>query len=89
MAANKLRLYRALARAPFTKRYVGKVLPTAFLGTHVPLLALLVYLVRRRRFALAGVLCISCRSAGFAAGTCFKCAGWQGRNRTVARRVVV
>jgi predicted signal transduction protein with EAL and GGDEF domain len=41
-----------LSRAPFPKSYVGKVFFTAFLGTHVPLLALLVYFVRRRHFAL-------------------------------------
>jgi diguanylate cyclase (GGDEF)-like protein len=56
MDEDQLRLYRMLSRAPFPKSYVGKVFFSAFLGTHVPLLALLVYLVRRRRFATIGAL---------------------------------
>jgi diguanylate cyclase (GGDEF)-like protein len=56
MGEDQLRLYRALSRAPFPKSYVGKVFLTAFLGTHVPLLALLVYFERRRRFALGSAL---------------------------------
>jgi diguanylate cyclase (GGDEF)-like protein len=50
MGRDELRLYRSLSRAPFPKSYLGKVFFTAFLGTHVPLLALLAYLVRLRRF---------------------------------------
>jgi diguanylate cyclase (GGDEF)-like protein len=50
MDEDELRLYRALSRAPFPKSYMGKVFLVAFLGTHVPLLALLAYLVRFRRF---------------------------------------
>ncbi len=56
MGEDQLRLYRTLSRAPFPKSYVGKVFLTAFLGTHVPLLALLVYFVRHSRFRLGGVL---------------------------------
>jgi hypothetical protein len=56
MDEDRLRLYRMLSRAPFPKSYVGKVFLSAFLGTHVPLLALLVYLVHRRRFATSGAL---------------------------------
>ena len=56
MDDEQLRLYRALSRAPFAKSYVGKVFFTAFLGTHVPLLALLFYFVRYRRFGLWGAL---------------------------------
>src|ERR687894_315273 len=56
MGDDQLRLYRTLSRAPFPKSYVGKVLLTAFFGTHVPLLALLVYFVRDRRFGLGGAL---------------------------------
>src|SRR5215210_1655770 len=56
MGDDQLRLYRILSRAPFPKSYVGKVFLTAFLGTHVPLLALLVYFERRRRFALGSAL---------------------------------
>jgi diguanylate cyclase (GGDEF)-like protein len=50
MGEDELRLYRALSRAPFPKSYMGKVFLVAFLGTHVPLLALLAYLARFRRF---------------------------------------
>jgi hypothetical protein len=56
MGDEQLKLYRALSRAPFAKSYVGKVFFTAFLGTHVPLLALLFYFVRHRRFGLWGAL---------------------------------
>ena len=56
MDENQLRLYRALSRGPFPKSYLGKVFLTAFLGTHVPLLALLVYLVRFRRFGVGATL---------------------------------
>jgi hypothetical protein len=53
---DQLRLYRLLSQAPFPKSYVGKVFLSAFLGTHAPLLALLAYFVRRRRFAMSGAL---------------------------------
>src|ERR687890_2076818 len=56
MGKDELRLYRALSRAPLPKSYLGKVFFTAFLGTHVPLLALLAYLVRFRRFGLEATL---------------------------------
>ena len=56
MGEDQLKLYRALSRAPFPKSYVGKVFLTAFLGTHVPLLALLVYFARHRRFGLGSKL---------------------------------
>src|SRR4028119_1338877 len=56
MGRDELRLYRALSRAPFPKSYLGKVFLTAFLGTHVPLLALLAYLVRLRRFGVGASL---------------------------------
>jgi len=56
MSKDQLKLYRALSRAPFPRSYVGKVFLTAFLGTHVPLLALLYYFVRGRRFSLRGAL---------------------------------
>ena len=56
MGEDQLRLYRALSRAPFPKSYVGKVFLTAFLGTHVPLLALLAHFVSLRRFGWAGAL---------------------------------
>ena len=58
MDKDQLKLYRALSRAPFPRSYVGKVFLTAFIGTHVPLVALLVYFVRHQRFAIGGVLSI-------------------------------
>ena len=60
MGDDQLRLYRTLSRAPFPKSYVGKVFLTAFFGTHLPLLALLVYFARYRRFG-QGVRCASFR----------------------------
>ena len=56
MSDDELRLYRTLSRAPFPKSYLGKVFLVAFLGTHVPLLALLAYLVSFRRFGLRATL---------------------------------
>jgi diguanylate cyclase (GGDEF)-like protein len=56
MSDDELRLYRTLSRAPFPKSYLGKVFLVAFLGTHVPLLALLAYLVSFRRFGLRTTL---------------------------------
>jgi diguanylate cyclase (GGDEF)-like protein len=50
MGEDELRLYRALSQAPFPKSYMGKVFLVAFVGTHVPLLALLAYLARFRSF---------------------------------------
>jgi diguanylate cyclase (GGDEF)-like protein len=56
MGDDQLRLYRTLSRAPFPKSYVGKVFLTAFFGTHVPLLTLLVYFARHRRSGPGGAL---------------------------------
>ena len=56
MGDEQLRLYRLLSRSPFPKSYVGKVFLTAFFGTHLPLLALLVYFARYRRFGQGGAL---------------------------------
>jgi diguanylate cyclase (GGDEF)-like protein len=56
MEEDQLKLYRMLSRAPFPRSYVGKVFLSAFLGTHVPLLALLAYFVRRHRIATSGAL---------------------------------
>ena len=56
MDRDELKLYRALSRAPFPKSYLGKVFLAAFLGTHLPLLALLLYLVRFRRFGVRASL---------------------------------
>ena len=56
MGDEQLRLYRILSRTPFPKSYVGKVFLTAFIGTHLPLLSLLFYFVRHRRFGLGGAM---------------------------------
>jgi diguanylate cyclase (GGDEF)-like protein len=56
MGNDNLRLYHALSRAPYPKSYVGKIFLTAFLGTHLPLLALLVYFERHRRFGVRSAL---------------------------------
>ena len=49
MGKDELRLYAVLSRAPFPKSYLGKVFLAAFVGTHVPLLALIAHLVRNPR----------------------------------------
>ena len=49
MTKDGLGLYSALSKAPFLKSYPGKVLFSAFLGTHVPLLALVAHLARHPR----------------------------------------
>ena len=46
LGEHRLRLYRALSRAPYPKSYVGKIFLTAFLGVHLPLLTLLACFVR-------------------------------------------
>ncbi len=51
MGRDQLKLYSALSRAPFPKSYPGKIFLSAFLGTHVPLLALVAHLVRDPRMA--------------------------------------
>jgi len=56
MGDEQLRLYRILSRTPFPKSYVGKVFMMAFFGTHLPLLALLFYFARHRRFESGGTL---------------------------------
>ena len=40
-----LRIYAFLSRLPFPKSYLGKILLAAFLGTHLPLIALVLYFV--------------------------------------------
>jgi signal transduction histidine kinase len=47
MTAPPLTGYRLLARAPWPRSYPGKLFLVAFLGTHVPVLALLGYLAIR------------------------------------------
>ena len=49
MGRDQLKLYSALSRAPFPKSYPGKVFLAAFLGTHIPLLALIAHQVGDER----------------------------------------
>ncbi len=44
-AGLRLRAYALLSRALFPSSYLGKVLLAAFVGTHIPLLALVLYVV--------------------------------------------
>jgi hypothetical protein len=37
-------VYALLSRLPFPKSYLGKILFAAFMGTHLPLIALVLYL---------------------------------------------
>jgi diguanylate cyclase (GGDEF)-like protein len=39
------KIYALLSRLPFPRSYLGKILLSAFLGTHVPLVALVLYLL--------------------------------------------
>ena len=46
MGMDGLKTYALLSRLPLLpKSYLGKILIAAFLGTHIPLLALVLYLV--------------------------------------------
>ena len=45
MSGSGLRIYALLARLPLPKSYSGKIMLSAFLGIHVPLIALVLYLV--------------------------------------------
>ena len=42
---NGLKGYALISRSPFPRSYLGKILLAAFVGTHVPLLVLVLYLV--------------------------------------------
>ena len=45
MSGSGPRIYALLARLPLPKSYSGKIMLSAFSGTHVPLIALVLYLV--------------------------------------------
>jgi diguanylate cyclase (GGDEF)-like protein len=45
MNGSRPRIYALLTRLPLPKSYLGKIMLSAFLGTHVPLIALVIYLV--------------------------------------------
>jgi diguanylate cyclase (GGDEF)-like protein len=53
---DRLKVYAALSRLPFPKSYLGKVLLAAFLGMHLPLLALVLYLVLTLPIGLGATL---------------------------------
>jgi len=53
MDNSSLQLYSFLSRFRYPKSYKGKILLVAFIGTHVPLLSLLVYFVSSTSFSLA------------------------------------
>lgn len=55
-AGLRLRAYALLSRALFPKSYLGKVLLSAFLGTHIPLLALVLYVLLVAGLPLAQAL---------------------------------
>ncbi len=44
-AGLRLRAYALLSRSLFPRSYLGKVLLAAFVGTHIPLLALVLYVL--------------------------------------------
>lgn len=62
MDRNRLWLYAWLSRLDRLQSYKGKIMVVAFLGTHVPLLALIVYFVLGNAFSLG----VSLRILGIA-----------------------
>jgi diguanylate cyclase (GGDEF)-like protein len=50
-----LRLYSSLSRLPFPKSYLGKILLTVFIGTHVPLIALILYFLLSHPLGLKSI----------------------------------
>ena len=55
-ARLRLRSYTLLSRAMFPRSYLGKIMLGAFVGTPIPLLALVLYLLLIARIDLAGAL---------------------------------
>jgi diguanylate cyclase (GGDEF)-like protein len=53
---DELKTYVLLSRLPLPKSYSGRILPTAFLGTSFPLLALVFYLILRSITGLGATL---------------------------------
>ena len=45
MNPNRLKFYTLISRLAFPKTYRGKIMLVAFIGTHVPLIALIIYVV--------------------------------------------
>jgi len=52
MRSPNLQLYSFLSRLPLLKSYKGKIMVIAFIGTHIPLLSLLIYFVNSTSFGL-------------------------------------
>src|SRR5918999_5606808 len=56
LAADALRIYVLLSKLRFPKSYLGKILVIVFLGTHVPLVALVLYFLLSSPVALRPAL---------------------------------
>lgn len=54
--ANSPKIYALLARLPFPRSYLGKIMLSAFVGTHLPLIALVLYVVLAASLDLRDVL---------------------------------
>ena len=52
ISQTNLYLYSALSKVPYLNSYKGKIMLVAFLGTHVPLLSLLIYFVISASFPI-------------------------------------
>ena len=52
MSQTNLYLYSVLSKVPYLNSYKGKIMLVAFLGTHVPLLSLLIYFVISASFPI-------------------------------------
>ncbi|AFZ31981.1 diguanylate cyclase/phosphodiesterase [Gloeocapsa sp. PCC 7428] len=52
LRSPNLQLYSFLSRLPLLKSYKGKIMVIAFIGTHIPLLSLLIYFVNSTSFGL-------------------------------------
>ncbi|PSB30711.1 putative bifunctional diguanylate cyclase/phosphodiesterase [Chlorogloea sp. CCALA 695] len=52
ISQTNLYLYSALSKIPYLNSYKGKIMLVAFLGTHVPLLSLLIYFVISASFPI-------------------------------------
>ena len=59
MVRGKLKVYTLLSRLPYPKNYSSKILVAAFLGLHVPLFALVLFLLLRSPIDFSSALNIS------------------------------
>lgn len=58
MSGDKLRIYTLLSRLPRPTSYLNKFLVAAFVGTHVPLLALVIFLLTSSQFDFSETLVV-------------------------------